>query len=33
MTSWTDVYEHTFHFEYEESARKFKIAMGRFADQ
>jgi hypothetical protein len=33
VTTWTNVYEHTFHFEYEESARKFKIAMGEFADQ
>ena len=33
MTDWTNNYEHTFHFEYEESARKFKIAMGEFADQ
>ena len=33
FTKWTAVYEHTFHFEYEESARKFKIAMGEFADQ
>jgi len=32
-TTWTDNYEHTFHFEQEESAQQFKIAMGRFADQ
>lgn len=32
-TTWTDNYEHTFHFEHSEPAQKFKIAMGRFADQ
>jgi hypothetical protein len=32
-TTWTDNYEHTFHFEHNESAQKFKIAMGKFADQ
>ena len=33
VTTWTDNYEHTFHFEQEESAQKFKIAMGEYADQ
>ncbi len=33
VTTWTDNYEHTFHFEHEESAQKFKIAMGEYADQ
>ena len=33
VTTWTSPDEHTVHFEFEESARKFKIAMGEFADQ
>ena len=33
MTQWTDVYEHTFHFEKEEFAKEFKDEFGRFADQ
>ena len=33
FTQWTDNYEHTFHFEHAEPAKKFKDAMGRFADQ
>ena len=28
MTSWTDVYEHTFHFEYDLDANAFKAFMG-----
>lgn len=33
MTSWTNVYEHTFNFEFEKSAEAFKETFGRFADQ
>jgi len=33
MTEYTDVYEHTFHFEDSGEAFRFKIAMGQWADQ
>lgn len=33
VTTWTGVYEHTFHFEESGEALRFKIAMGGFADQ
>ena len=33
MSSWTAVYEHTFHFENVLNAQNFEIAMGRFANQ
>lgn len=33
VTTWTDVYEHTFHFEHQNHADEFKNTMGRFADQ
>lgn len=33
VTTWTNVYEHTFHFEHKHHADEFKITMGRFADQ
>lgn len=33
FSSFTDVYEHTFHFELEEHAAQFKEEFGRFADQ
>ena len=33
VTTWTDVYEHTFHFELPHHAQEFKTTMGRFADQ
>ena len=33
MTSWTQVYEHTFHFEKKEDADAFKETFGRYADQ
>lgn len=33
MNTYTDVYEHTFHFEHKEDADDFREAFGRFADQ
>lgn len=33
MSSWTAVYEHTFHFENVLNAQNFEISMGRFANQ
>jgi hypothetical protein len=33
FTAWTHVYEHTFHFEKESSAIKFKTEFDFFADQ
>lgn len=33
MNTYTDVYEHTFYFEWDKDAKEFKEAFGRFADQ
>jgi len=33
MTSWTDVYEHTFLFEYQADANAFKDQFGQYANQ
>lgn len=33
MTEWTDVYEHTFHFEDSQARKDFKAEMGQYADQ
>ena len=33
VTTWTNVYEHTFHFEHKHHADEFEITMGRFANQ
>lgn len=33
MVSWTDVYEHTFHFENEDDADSFKSEWEGFVDQ
>jgi hypothetical protein len=33
MIKWTDVYEHTFIFEFRQDAEAFKKHFGRFADQ
>ena len=30
MSEWTDVYEHTFHFEYEIAALKFQAEFGLY---
>ena len=32
MTEWTDVYEHTFHFEYLQDATMFKNTFWKYAD-
>ena len=33
MTDWTNVYEHTFHFEHEQNAKQFKERFKDYADQ
>jgi hypothetical protein len=33
MNTWTDVYEHTFYFEWEKDSIAFKENFGKFADQ
>jgi len=33
MTKWTDVYEHTFHFEDMVVGQNFEMEMGHFANQ
>jgi hypothetical protein len=33
MTEWTDVYEHTFHFEDIRAAQNFAMEMGKYANQ
>lgn len=33
FSKYTDVYEHTFFFQYEDDAKEFKENFGRFADQ
>jgi len=33
MTEWTNVYEHTFHFENENNAKQFKEKFNEYADQ
>jgi hypothetical protein len=33
VTTWTGVYEHTFHFEDSGESVRFKLAMGEYADQ
>ena len=33
MTKWTNVYEHTFHFEYKQDAKLFKERFKEYADQ
>jgi hypothetical protein len=33
VTTWTNVYEHTFHFEDESVAKKFEIAMGQYTNK
>ena len=33
FTSYTDVYEHTFHFELDEHSTMFKQEFGKFVDQ
>ena len=32
MTEWTDVYEHTFHFEDIIAGQNFQMEMGRYAN-
>lgn len=33
MTEWTDVYEHTFHFEDVRAGQNFEMEFGKFANQ
>ena len=33
FTRWTDVYEHTFYFEFKKDAEEFEQEFGRFANQ
>jgi hypothetical protein len=33
MTSWTNVYEHTFFFELESNANQFKLTFAEWVDQ
>ena len=33
VTTWTDVYEHTFHFEDIRAAQNFEMEMGKYANQ
>ena len=33
VTIWTNVYEHTFHFEHQHHAVEFEKTMGKFANQ
>lgn len=33
MTAWTNIYEHTFHFEEEQAARQFEIIFNPYTNQ